>query len=305
MKMKYLAILASVIMMSLSAFSKVTIPFEVPSPMWKALVTPTSEGQMFSTKDLKTAEILIRTEGPEWDFYEWRAQSSKELDEGESTWALQPGDVLAQKSEDGSFMLEVELNTYPHGLFDGFTQYYGLEELEVGSITRKDLEEREDVICLPDNEGNMYAIWLGGTEEHFGWACTFYVGKLKDGYVVFPYECTVERNIESEHSGILNGKLGNCDISKFTMRDTQYILNHAERMEDDVYAVMYAIITNEGRRINWLETKLVGNDKSNTVTIEDNQIYTQVEQPAISRGYCRTPYRPCQENAVPVDCCRE
>lgn len=255
--MKRIFIILTVSIFGLSLAAQVTIPFDVQLPSWKILATPTSEGQLFKTPDLKS-DILVGTSGPEWDTYDWQSQSTT-LGEDEFSKVLQPGYVLPVKGKASDIMAAVEFGVWPHGLYDGYTQFYGLEELKTSPITFKDLEESTEVVCLPDNDGNIYVILSRGSEEHFGWGCTFYVGRLKNGYVVFPYTCYVERNIESEHSGILNGKLGNCDLSKFTMRDAQYILNHAERIEDDVYAVMYAVLTDEGRRVNWFETRLVGN----------------------------------------------
>lgn len=145
-------------------------------------------------------------------------------------------------------------------------------------VTLKDLEECTYVVCVPDAEGNITVILEEGTERHQGWSDTFYIGRLKDGYVVFPYSCTVERNPESNHPGILNGKLGNVDLSKFTLRDAEYILKHAKPIEDNVYAVMFACNTGEGRRITWFGTHLVGDKAGTSVSANDNQIYTQVEQ---------------------------
>ena len=281
--MKRISIFLTVALISLSIVAQVTIPFDVPLPSWKILATPTSEGQLFKTLDLKS-DILVGTEGPEWDTYDWHAQTTKPLGDGEFSKVLLPGYVLPVRGKGSDIMAAVEFGTWPHGLYDGYTQFYGLEELKTSPVTYKDLEESSEVVCLPDNEGNIYVILQRGSEEHFGWGCSFYIGRLKKGYVVFPYTCYVERNIDSEHSGILNGKLGNCDLSKFTMRDAQYILNHAERIEDDVYAVMYAALTDEGRRVSWFETRLVGDKVVAQAPAEDNKIYTQVEEPATYQG---------------------
>ena len=266
----------------LSVSAQVTLPFDVQLPSWKILATPKTDGQLFKTPDLN-ADILVGESGPEWDFYDWKSQSAR-LGEDEFSKVLQPGYVLPVKGKGSDIMAEVEFGTWPHGLFDGYTQFYVLKELKTSPITMKDLEESTEVVCLPDNDGNIYVIFQSGSEEHFGWARTYYIGRLKDGFVVFPYCCYVERNIQSEHSGILNGKLGNCDLSKFTMRDAQYILNHATRIEDGAYAVMYALNTDEGRRVNWLETRLVGNKAVAQAPVEDNKIYTQVEEPATYQG---------------------
>lgn len=176
-------------------------------------------------------------------------------------------------------MVELEFSTYASGIYNGYSQNHGLQKVEIMTITPKDLKEcTDDVVCFPDAEGNIYVILERGTEEHAGWGDSFYIGRLKDGYVVFPYTCYVECNPESNHSGILNGKLGNCDLSKFTMRDAEYILKHAEPIEDNVYAVMYAYNTDKGKRINWFETRLVSKNTVVSAPVDDDQIYTVVEQ---------------------------
>lgn len=281
MKQFLISLAATIYAMSIAA--QVTIPFDVPMPTWEALVTPTYEKQLFKTRDLKS-DILVCTEGVEWDFYDWCSQSSKPLEEGESAMVLQSGKIVALKSKGNGAMAEVEFNIWPHGIYDGFTQADGLEDVQTIPVTIKDLKEDSEVICFPDKENNLYVILPRGTEEHFGWACTFYIGRLRDGYVIFPFTCTVERNIESEHSGILNGKLGNCDISRFTLRDVEYILKHAERIEDNVFAVMYAINTDEGRMTCWFETRLVGSNSKEETPDDDNLIYTVAQQPPTYPG---------------------
>lgn len=276
--MKHLLLLLTATTCFLSAVAQVRIPFNVPLPRWKALVTPTMEGQLFKTSDMQS-DILICIAGPEYDEYEWHRQSSKPLNEGGTSMVITPGTVLPVKSEGHGLMIEVEFSTYVSGIFNGYTQSYGLKEVEAMPVTIKDLEECTYVVCVPDAEGNITVVLERGTEEHVGWADTFYIGMLKEGYVVFPYTCTVERNPESNHSGILNGKLGyDIDLSKFTLRDVEYILKHAESIEDNVYAVMFAYNTSEGRRAMWFETRLVGDETGTSVSVDDNQIYTQVEQ---------------------------
>ena len=275
--MRHLLSLLTAVIFFLPAGAQVSIPFDVPLPSWKVLVTPTMEGQLFKTSDLKS-DILICIAGPEFDEYAWHRQSSQPLNNDETSMVLSPGTVLPVKSDEHSFMTEVEFATYASGIYSGYTKSYGLKEIEVMPVTLKDLEECTYVVCVPDAEGNITVILEEGTERHQGWSDTFYIGRLKDGYVVFPYSCTVERNPESNHPGILNGKLGNVDLSKFTLRDAEYILKHAKPIEDNVYAVMFACNTGEGRRITWFGTHLVGDKAGTSVSANDNQIYTQVEQ---------------------------
>lgn len=275
--MKYLVTLISAMTLSVSAFAQVSIPFDVPLPSWKVLVTPNKEGQLFQTSDLKS-DLLMRIDGPEFDDYAWHTQSACALDEGETTMVLQPGTFIPVISGEDDDMVELEFDTYASGIFTGYSQNYGLQKVEAKPIALKDLEECTYVVCLPDAEGNIYVILERGTEEHFGWADTFYIGRLKNGYVIFPYVCTVERNLESNHSGILNGKLGNCDLSKFTLRDAEYILKHAKPIEDKTYAVMYAYNADEGKQLAWFETRLIGERADGHAPANDNQIYTNIEQ---------------------------
>lgn len=269
----------SIAAVSLSTLAQVTIPFDVPMPKWKKLVTPNSSGQLFSEPNF-TSDILICIEGPEYDTYEWYKQSHKPLSDGESSFSLFEGNILAVISEEHDFMYELEFCTYASGIFQGYSQSYGFDDVNVTPLTPKDLEDFSEAVCFKGNDGNIYVILSRGSEEHFGWAVTFYIGRLKEGYVVCPYVCTVKRNIESNHPGILNGKLGDCDLSKFTMRDAEYILKHAEPIDDNEYCVMYGMNSTDGRRVNWLTSRLLGSHTKEEVLTrtDDNQIYTQVEQ---------------------------
>lgn len=293
--MKRLLSLLSTVAVSLSALAQVTIPFDVPTPTWEGLVTPKMEGQLFQTSDLKS-DLLKCISGPMYDKYEWHKQSPRNLEDGETTWVLQPGTVIPVISGEDDFMVKLEFSTYASGIYSGYSQNYGLQEVEIMAVTSKDLEECPYVVCFPDTEGNIYVILERGTEEHAGWGDIFYIGRLKNGYVVFPYTCYVERNPESNHSGILNGKLGNCDLSKFTMRDAEYILKHAKPIEDDIYAVMYAYNTDEGKKVNWFETFLVSKKDVALSPADDNQIYTKVEQEPTYPGGLATLLRNLAQN---------
>lgn len=90
--MKHFLLLLTATTCFLSTVAQVRIPFDVSLPRWKALVTPTMEGQLFRTSDMQS-DILICIAGPEYDEYEWRRQSSQPLNEGETGMVITPGTV--------------------------------------------------------------------------------------------------------------------------------------------------------------------------------------------------------------------
>lgn len=56
--MKHFLLLLTATTCFLSTVAQVRIPFDVSLPRWKALVTPTMEGQLFRTSDMQS-DILI------------------------------------------------------------------------------------------------------------------------------------------------------------------------------------------------------------------------------------------------------
>lgn len=277
--MKRFFLFLSIAAACLPAAAQVTIPFDVPMPTWKKLVTPINPGQLFREPNLRS-DFLVCTAGPEFDSYEWHAQTQIPLDEDESDFSLTTECLLAVISKKNDFFSELEFDSYTSGRFRGYSQSDNLVDADIKPLTVKDLESSSDVICFRGKDENLYVILCRGTEEHFGWAATFYIGRLKEGYVIFPYTCTVETNIGSHHPGILNGKLGDCNLSKFTMKDVEYILKHATYFDDNEYCVMYGYTSaNNKTDIGWLISSLLSYQAEESLPpVDDNKIYTQVEE---------------------------
>ena len=266
--MKHLLSLVSALMLTASAMSQVTIPFDVPLPTWKGLLTAKTEhGPLVFEKANASSNNLITVEAGEEIFYRWKSPSVY-LENTESKFTIEPGLHIPYISVADAW---AEVEVYgDNGDFKGWAVTSNLVSLELKDLTTQDLENCDRAVVWSREDGTYVVVVSGG---YNGWT-DFCVGKLKDGYVVCSYSCTVEWG-DTEHSGILNGKLGKEgeDLSKFTLKDVEYILAHAEEFGSPIF-VGYGFLNDDGEKeIGWIWTTLVGTP----VPVDDNQVYTAIE----------------------------
>lgn len=268
--MKRILLCLAIAVSALSIAAQVTTPFDVQLPTWRGLLTSKVEsGPLVFQKPNASSDNLIDIEAGEETHYTWKSRSMN-LEPIESLYSINRGNILPYITTHGGWV-EVEITGYDEPLF-GWAIASDLISLNLQKITVSDLIKSTQAIAWPEDDGTYVIVVSGG---YYG--CTFFsIGKLKDGYVVCPYICTVEWG-NTKHPGILNGKLGSEgeDLSKFTLQDVKYILAHADGCADCVY-VGYGY---EGE-INWIWTSLIGTP----ATTNDNQIFTQVEESATYPG---------------------
>lgn len=269
MIMKYLITLVSVLTLSFSAIAQVTLPFDVPAPTWNGILTSNIEnGPCVFKKANASSDNLIQIEAGEEIYYEWKSPSMS-LSDTESKFTIGPRIHIPYISVAGAW---AEVEVYgDNGDFKGWSVANNLSSLKIKDITIQDLENCGSVIAWPRTDGIYVIVVAGG---YYGWT-DFCIGKLKDGYVVCPYSCTIEWG-NTNHAGILNGKLGaeGEDLSKFTLKDVEYILAEAKASTTPVF-VGYGFLNDSGEKeIGWIWTTLAGMP----ATADDDQIYTKVEQ---------------------------
>lgn len=284
--MKRLLSLLSTVAVSLSALAQVTIPFDVPTPTWEGLLTSKTEsGPRVFQKPNASSDNLVAIEAGEETDYRWEAPSMY-LGDTESRFTIKSWMQIPYISTSGAWA-QVEV-IGGNGTFTGWSVASDLRRVHLFNLTVKDLMNDKETLAWPQNDGT-YAIVLG--EGYAGWT-EFCIGKLKDGYIICPYSCVIEWS-DSSHPGILNGKLGNegPDLSKFILRDVEYILANAQKRSEIL--VLYGYINSEGNReIGKQTTTLVGSPAQ----ADDNQIYTKVEQEPTYPGGLATLLRNLAQN---------
>lgn len=267
--MKYLLSLVSALILTAPAIAQVTLPFDVPSPTWRGILTSKTEhGPLVFKKPNASSDNLIKIEAGEETKYRWESPSMS-IEQWESKFTIEPWMKIPYISVAGPW---AEVEVYgDNGDFIGWSVANNLASLNLKDITTQDLINCNSAIAWPREDG-IYVITVAG--GYYGWT-DFGVGKLKDGHVVCPYFCTIEWG-DTNHSGILNGKLGSEgeDLSKFTLKDVEYILAQARESVQSMF-VGYGFLNDRGEKeIDWIWTTLVGTP----TPVDDNQVYTKVEQ---------------------------
>lgn len=238
--------LASVVV-SWTAVAQVSLPFDVPSPTWKGILTSKVEnGPLVFQKPNPSSDNLIQIEAGEETNYKWQSPSIF-LNEIESKFTIGPYSFIPYISTSGAWV-EVEVSG-DNGIFKGWSLARDLQSVRIVEITLQDLTDDPKVVAW-QHGGETYVI-IEST-GYYGWT-GFSIGKLKDGYVVCPYFCFLDWG-DTVHPGILNGKLSSegPNLSKFTLKDVKYILEHAQKSNDNTF-VGYGFI-HDGERVfggNW------------------------------------------------------
>ncbi|NPD91470.1 energy transducer TonB [Xylanibacter muris] len=278
-----LMVISAVLATAVAASAQVKIPFDVPLPTWKMLVTAKHEDNppIVNRKPNASSENLVRYCGGEDCSYRWMAPSMF-LKDGEEKVTIGTYDVIPVKSQ-GNGWVNIEYVT-DEGDFSGWSPAYGLRSVETFKLTKSDIAESVSMIAW-EAGGELYVVFDGGGVPGYN---TFYVGKLKDGYVVCPFYCVLEIDYGSKHPGILNGFLGdNPDgLSKFTYRDVEYILGHAQKSNTCPFVVFGYKNTEGEKQEGSVCTYMVSNrnDGQEIKPSEDNAVYTEVETPATYAG---------------------
>lgn len=267
--MKRFFLFLSIAAACLPAAAQVTIPFDVPMPTWKGLLTSNIENGAIVFKQANaSSDNLISVESGEETKYRWKAPSMY-LEANESKFTIEPWIQLPYISTDGAWA-QVEV-VADNGVFMGWSVTSDLRQVQLFNLTEKDLMNNYEALAWTQDDA-IYVIVLG--DGYAGWT-EFCVGKLQNGYVVCPYSCIIEWS-DSNHPGILNGKLGSDgpNLSKFILKDVEFILANAQERSDEIL-VMYGSINNDGsREIRKTNTTLI----ESLPPVDDNKIYTQVEE---------------------------
>lgn len=232
-------ILPALLAATIAGAAQVSLPFTVKAPDWKGIVTVADENNppmIFRTPNA-SADIIVAEEGPEYDTYRWESQSVF-LGEGESRLTVGPNSYLPLLGTQGAWahvLIESDMSGWvPCPGNDG------LKRADTYPLTHADLVESSSVIAWQTPDKETYAI-CADAENGYGWSVDFYVGKLAGGYLVMPYVCTVETSPELKHPGILNGKLGQYDLEKFTWHEVEYILSHSKPIGDGQTLIQYGV----------------------------------------------------------------
>lgn len=266
--MKRIILLVTVMSFLASALTaQIKIPFDVPEPTWELLITckPGHETRVFE-KANASSYILVSQCGEDCN-YQWAP--SHWIPEGWNKVTVGDYDILPFISE-GYGWVNFELNPE----YNVWAQSRDFQKYTAYELTPKDIEKSPEMLAFSHGT-DLYVICEGGGGPNYD---SYWIGKFKDGYVVFPYICYVDMDPVAKHPGILNGVVGGfSDISKFTMRDVQYLLENCG--QDEVAGTLVAFggtLSDGSKGIQSIRTSMVS-DKKPSAAVDDNQIYTAVE----------------------------
>ena len=288
--------IAILCMAALSA--QVTIPFEVGTPTWEMLVAAKDEdGPLIFQKPNASSDNLVVMAATDWPTYRWNPPSVF-LNYGEEKVKIEPWNLRPLKGRQGGWA-NIEYITND-GDFSGWAVANRLRQVPTFKLTKDDATQANFIIAW-EVGNDLYVV--AEVASGYGWQ-EFSVGKYKDGYVICPYSCTLDVDYDSNHNGILNGKVGNCDLSKFTYPDVEYILKHSGEYETGAYVIL-GFQNNEGEKeVSWIRTKLIGEKGA----VDDTAVYDTAEQMpqfpggerAIMAHIARNMRYPliCQENGI-------
>ena len=235
-----------------SVSAQVKVPFDVPLPTWEMLVTAKDADNppIINQKPNASSKVLVSQCGEDCN-YQWASRSA--IPEWWDMVVISAYENLPLISQDNGWA-KVEYNT-ESGDFSGWTTTYGLRKVSAFKITLNDIIESDFILSWKVGD-EIYAVVEGGGGTNYA---DYHVGKLKDGYIVCPYICTLELDDTSDFPGVLNGAVSanNSSLSKFTLQDVEYIMNHASE-ESIGPLVVYGCVAPDGsRQLGKLNTKLV------------------------------------------------
>lgn len=255
------------------ASAQVAVPFEVPSPTWEMLIT-LKDGDVTPIHEKANASShVLQSQCGEDCSYQWGSNSY--TSEFWDRVILNDSYILPFISQ-GYGWVQFEFNPEIHG----WAQSHNFQVVKDYKLTKADIASASDILAW-EQDSDLYVIIEAGGGPNYS---VFWLGKLVNGYVVCPYCCYLDLDGESNHPGILNGVVGFPGISKFTRRDVDYILSHAEESGEGSYVAFGYTGADGNKNIGYLLSGMMSTQK-NAVVREDNSIYTQVEtEPAFPGG---------------------
>lgn len=255
------------------ASAQVIIPFDVPSPNWEMLIT-LKEGDATPVHERANASSnVLQSQCGEDCSYQWGSDSY--TPEFWDRVILNDSYILPFISQ-GYGWVQFEFNPEIHG----WAQSHNFQVVKDYKLTKADIASASDILAW-EHDSDLYVIIEGGGGPGYS---VYWAGKLRDGYVVCPYRCYLDLDWDSDHPGILNGVVGKSGLSKFTRRDVDYVLSHAEESGEGCYVAFGYTGTDGNKNIGYLLSGMMSTQK-NAVVREDNSIYTQVEtEPSFPGG---------------------
>lgn len=249
MNMKQSFLIIGLLLTSFTAQAQVTVPFEVPAPAWLHLVTPVDEkdAPLVYRRPDADSDNLVYLMDSENSKYGWKS-SSAPLAEEEAKFTLASWENYPLSGAERDWA-HIEIRAGEE-VGSAWVLAEKLKIVETHLLTQEELPEGVDVFTWTYGE-ETYFITSDGEGDGVTSPMTFYVGKLKDGYLVFPYLSVVD-SVPSFKSG--NKPL---DLKKFTSEDVEYVLQHAKSFERGMCLVLYGYDEDGQKKVGSLDTRLV------------------------------------------------
>ncbi|MEE1222757.1 MAG: hypothetical protein UHL07_04370 [Bacteroidaceae bacterium] len=249
MKQSFLIIIGLLLAVS-TAQAQVTVPFDVPSPVWKGLVEPAipqeNEPCIFRNPSDSSDVLVLNFES---ESLRWKPIADP-LEDGEYVTMERP--FLIKGAEGGWTNIEL----WDEGEdWSGWVPTEGLVNVSMYPLCDKDLAHLF-YILMWESEGETYVITALGSERE----PDFYVGKFKNGYVVSPYVFSVKSNPGMKRQGIFDEVLtaSESEMKNLTPAGVEYILQHAKPLKGGCYLVWYGCYDSKGQKWRgFVNTRLV------------------------------------------------
>ncbi len=233
-----------------SVSSQVKIPFDVPTPTWEMLITLNKGDETPIHERPNASSHVLQSQCGEDCSYQW----------GSGSYTPEFWDRVVLND---SYILPFITKEYGWVKFEynseitGWAQAHNFRKVPVSKLTTVDIADSSSMLAW-EQDSDLYVIIDGGGGPGYS---IFWIGKLKDGHVICPYCCYLDLDGDSNHPGILNGVVGMAGLSKFTRRDVDYLLSHAEESGEGSYVVFGYMDTDGKKEIGYLLTNMISTQR--------------------------------------------
>lgn len=249
MNMKQSFLIIGLLLSAFTAQAQVTVPFDVPAPAWMRLVTAADREDLpfvYRRPDAASDNLIYRidaeTSKPGWK------SSAVPLGEDEVMFTLAPWRNYPLSGSEGDWA-HIEIRA---GGEVGSAWVLDEKLKTVGTYPLTQEEIVEEIKPFTWTYGDeTYFITFDGDCDWANSPMTFYVGKLKDGYLVFPYMSVVD-SIPCGASGDPEQ-----DLKRFTPQDVEHVLQHAKSFERGMCMVFYGYYADGKKNIDFGDTRLL------------------------------------------------
>ena len=260
MNTKQSFLMMALLLTASAAQAQVTVPFDVPSPAWEMLVTvddERDEPNIYRQPDINSDWLVHVVDSG----YCWKSPAAP-LGEDEFNSKLVSWEHYPIPGTKGEWAgVEIQLERLEWKVGRGWALAENLKKVQTNPLTQDELAEKVATYTWMFGDETYYITSVrvaisevGGEEKSH---TIFFVGKLKNGYLISPYYCKVDRN----PGGVAGDPVP--ELKDFTPEDAEYVLQHAKSFDRGMCRVAYGYYEKGQKQIGSLLTRLLKSSEDN------------------------------------------